>query len=206
MFSILLIHCSYCSNEDLSITASISPLLALGVSMDPVRPCSQCPRVGNPCQHTPSTPHLTLVPSLPSTPHTPPTLLLSWLVMGRVFLSPLWALLPVPFVSPTSLLLLRSFTLFFPFANSPPKTHVLSILTPLGLLSRIWLPGVLFSDVTVQAPLHPPSPYFCCSILCVHCFRHNSSFYYLAPPAWSPRSRHFGSAQSQCPSSLHSVV
>jgi hypothetical protein len=47
--------------------------------------------------------------------------------------------------------------------------------------------------VIVRGLFTPSSPYFCCSILCVHCFRRDT-FHYLAPLAWSPRSRRFVSA------------
>ena len=55
-----------------------------------------------------------LVSYLLSNPHTPLVLLLSWLVMGLAFLSPLWVLLLVFLMF---LLLFKWFTTFFPFAS-----------------------------------------------------------------------------------------
>src|SRR6185312_12921619 len=72
-----------------------------------------------------------LVSSLLSDPHTPLVLLLSWLVMGLAFLSPPWVLLLVFLML---LLLLKWFTIFFPFVSLLLTTPVLSNLTLLVLL------------------------------------------------------------------------
>ena len=64
-------------------------------------------------------------------PQTPLVLLLSWLVMGLVFLPPPWVL---HLVFLLFLLLLKWFTTFFLFASLLLTTPVLSNLTPLVLL------------------------------------------------------------------------
>jgi hypothetical protein len=74
------------------------------------------------------------VSSLLSDPHTLLVLLPSWLVMGLAFLSPLWVLLLVFFAFLMSLLLLRWFTTFFPFASL-----LLIILVPLNLTLLVLL-------------------------------------------------------------------
>jgi hypothetical protein len=82
----------------------------------------------------PSIPYLMLASSLRFAPLIPLILLRSWLVMGHVSLSPLWVLLQVPFVFPTSLLPLRWSITSFPFVSLQLTIHVLLSLTPLALL------------------------------------------------------------------------
>jgi len=75
-----------------------------------------------------------LVSSLLLDLRIPLLLLLSWLVMGPVSLSPPWVLLMVLFAFRMFLLLLKWSTIFFPSVSLLLITLVLSNLTPLVLL------------------------------------------------------------------------